>query len=437
MRRGWRAACLVAMAVVGLWGCPEDDPTPTSNVAANTTTNTTTPPAMVDCAEVCGGLTMCQSAQQVCGGQLPGGFVAACEAACGEQPGEWSTLHQADCEAAGPVAVQRLGLAPGCGGVDCERPQTDFVPGADDSWAACISDDGEYHQVEMSISSIGRVQGFEEIADLLWRTEGVPGGEAFVSARDIYATGEGLDSRVQRREDEHYPAVTDEQGMTLQCRDEGVPQMSPDRCVGPARILPILNDAFQQGIAGAEPLVQAARIEAALLWFLYVSTHKEAITCTGKMKDCDSSYAYYTGGQPLDAAIGLAGYFREQAPWAHERVWEGILAVRCWRDLDSGEQAMDLELRDQAVEQLDRALLYGVSRVVADRLARVQGLEGARRQAAWSFAQILGGVLDRAATERDPAQAQQLREILEQDAPPEDGDLSTATELLRSLFPCP
>ena len=41
--------------------------------------------------------------------------------------------------------------------VVCEPLETDYSPGADDSWAECISDDNTYHQFEMTISSIGRV----------------------------------------------------------------------------------------------------------------------------------------------------------------------------------------------------------------------------------------------------------------------------------------
>ncbi len=310
---------------------------------------------------------------------------------------------------------------------ECEPLASDYSPGADDEWAACISDDGTYHQIQDSISTIGRVGGFETIADLLWRN-GTPSIDDFVAARDEYATGEGLDSRVQRREDEHYAPVTDpDSGDTLRCRDEGVPAMDPERCVGPALILPILNDAFVAGIEGNEPELQAARIEAALLWFFYVSTHKEANTCAVAAKDCDSSYAYYSGGVDRSGGLGLAAAVRAVDPEAHDRVWDAILAVRCWRDLDDGEEASDLETRDRAVAQLDRALLRGVASVVAHRFAR---WESDQNPADLEFVQILGPVLERAALEIDADLSADASDAIVNG----EGDLAGA---LDGLFPCP
>ena len=310
---------------------------------------------------------------------------------------------------------------------ECEPLASDYSPGADDEWPECISDDNTYHQFQESISTIGRVGGYEEIADLLWRN-GTPDPAAFVAARDVYATGEGLDSRVQRREDEHYPPVTDpDTGDTLRCRDEGVPAMDPQRCVGPALILPILNDAFQAGIEGTDPNIQAARIEAALLWFLYVSTHKEANTCAVAQKDCDSAYAYYTGGEDRSGGLGLAGVVRDLSAETHDRIWDAILGVRCWRDLDGAEEATDLETRDRAVAQLDTALLHGVAAIVADRYASWVDT-GSEADAA--FLEILGGVLDRAAQEIDADLADALAQAIA------DGE-GDADGILTELFPCP
>ncbi|MFT6397887.1 MAG: hypothetical protein ACJAYU_002642 [Bradymonadia bacterium] len=310
---------------------------------------------------------------------------------------------------------------------ECEPLLSDYSPGADDEWPECVSDDGTYHQVEESISTIGRVAGFETIGDLLWR-DGTPSPEDFVEARDAYATGEGLDSRVQRREDEHYPSVVDAgSGETLRCRDEGVPAMDPERCVGPALILPILNDAFVAGIEGTDPEIQAARIEAALLWFFYVSTHKEATTCATAAKDCDSSYAYYSGGVDRSGGLGLAGVVRSVDSEAHDRVWDAILAVRCWRDLDDGEEASDLDTRDRAVAQLDRALLHGVAAIVSDRFGQ---WEADQNPADLEFVRILGPVLDRAALEIGADLAAAARDAIEDGS----GDLAGA---LSATFPCP
>ena len=307
---------------------------------------------------------------------------------------------------------------------------SDYAAGADDEWPACISDDGEYHRFEPAISSAGRVAGFESIADLLWRA-GTPSGADFLDAREVYAADEGLDSRIQRREDEHYPPVSDGQGGTLSCRDEGVPAMDTDRCVGPGKMVPLLNDAFREGALGNDLDANAARIEATLLWFFYVSAYKEATTCTTTAKDCDSSYAYYTGDQPRDAGLGLAGVLREIDPAAHDRVWDGILAVRCWRDLDSGEEATDLETRNRALAQLDTALLYGMAAIIKARLSEFEaGADGA-----WAFLQIAGPVLNRAAALTDADAAALLATTWASDG--SDVDVPSVVDALDIAFPCP
>ena len=321
-------------------------------------------------------------------------------------------------------------------GITCTAEASDYSPGADDTWDACVSDDGTYTQIEENVSSIARVGAFEDIAELLWRN-GTPSADDFISARDLYATGEGLDSRVQRREDEHYPPVSDGNGGTLSCRDEGVPAMDPQRCAGPGLILPVLNDAFQRGIAGEEPEVNAARIEAALLWFFYISSFKEGTTCATTRKDCDSSWAYYTGGNQVDGGIGLAGYLREQVPTAHAEAFNGVLAVRCWRDLDPADAAEDLDMQALALSQLDTAMMYGLSRLLAERLADMTTSTGAEFDAHWAFLQVLGPVLDREALDRDPTVGAELSSFWASDGPVDSIEVESVLDQLSTVFPCP
>ncbi|MFW5739533.1 MAG: hypothetical protein ACOC1F_04125 [Myxococcota bacterium] len=299
---------------------------------------------------------------------------------------------------------------------------------ADDDWPACISDDNTYHQIQPNISSIARVAGFEEIADqLAFDGSRVPTSEDFIEARLVYLQEEGLESRVVRREDEHYAAAPES------CRDltESEQMQYADRCVGSAKIRPILNEAFQQGSEGTDRVRNAARIEAALLWFLYVSTYKEATTCAEVPKDCDSSYAYYTGGEGRSGGLGLSRYVKERSPQAHDRVWDGILATRCWRDLDNPTgPAQDLAMQQRALDQLDRALLRGMALIVRQRL---QNLDCA---AAWESVKILGPVLDREADARDPSAAAVLRAEVAKDDPA-SVDVVSATDAIDTLFPCP
>ena len=59
----------------------------------------------------------------------------------------------------------------------------------------------------------------------------------------------------------------------------------------------MLNDAFEKGQQGVDPLVQAARLEAALIWFMYVSYYKEGLGCQVELNQCDSTSAYWGGNQ--------------------------------------------------------------------------------------------------------------------------------------------
>ena len=145
----------------------------------------------------------------------------------------------------------------------------------EDQWPACISDRNEYVAFSPNISSLARVGAFEQISRILgFGTGKAPSPAEFTEARVIYTQEQGIESRVSRREDEHYPPAA------KACRDmtEAEIAANTDRCVGPAKIRPILNAAFQEGMAGQDPALNAARIEGALLWFLYISIFKEATT---------------------------------------------------------------------------------------------------------------------------------------------------------------
>ncbi len=328
------------------------------------------------------------------------------------------------------------GGGPACGALDtnivqnddpsCQQLATDYVPDVNDTWQACISDDGQYHPFDVNISTLSRIAAFEELSQILgWGTGKAPTPDEFLAARVEYSVDQGLESRVSRREDEHYPAAA------VKCQDMTPDElaMNFDRCVGPAQIRPLLNAAFTAGIEGKDPVINAARLEAGLLWFLYMSTYKEATTCTDVQVDCDSHYAYYTGGEP-DTGLGLSRYVHARSEQAHAFIWNGVLAVRCWRDLDNpAGVAMDLDLREKARAQLDRGLLRGVAVIVRQRALSLPC------DAAWETVSILGKVLDREATARDPDSAQVMQGEL---AKGKDAiDVAKFVAALDAVFPCP
>ncbi len=321
----------------------------------------------------------------------------------------------------------------------CMPLATDYRPrdsaSATDSWPACVSDPGTYVPINPSISTVARVASFEKIAALLGLLDGgLPTASAFTQARVEYALAEGLDSRVSRREDIHYPSVPD--GGT--CRDATAPMRFPDRCAGPAKLLPIINDAFASGSRGERPRPNAARIEAALLWFLYLSALSEVETCTTRAQDCDSAWAYYSGGAPRAQPVGLARAVAEVSPGTHDRAYDATLAVRCWRDLDfnDGGVATNLALRDRARNQLDVAALRGVGRVLRQRAAELGCATGDVQEARYSFVSVLLPLLDRAALAKDPSIAAVFADAALASAP-QGLDAGAVVDALDRLFPCP
>jgi hypothetical protein len=313
----------------------------------------------------------------------------------------------------------------------CPRPVDDYRPGMPGTagWPSCVSDQGVYVPVEASISALARIAAFEEIRAVLgFETTKIPSSDDFVQARVLYSQDQGIESRIARREDEHYPAAS------KLCRDMSEAELAAnrDRCVGPAVLRPILNDAFAKGIAGDAPTVQAARIEAALLAWLYFSIFKEATSAKDASKDTDSMWAKYTGGKARAATprVSLARYVATLAPETHERIEDGLLAVRCWRDSDNPTGvASNTALQLRARTQLDRALLHGLAAIVRQRAAASE-----RCSNAWEAVTLLGGFLVREATARDAAQGALLAAAL---AKPSATGASEVNAVLERVFPCP
>jgi hypothetical protein len=354
--------------------------------------------------------------------------VGACEAADPVSRGGAYADAAAD---AGAVCSTEPAVTPSPTNPSCTRPATDYDPAnaAADGWPACVSDTNAYVPFEASISALSRVAAFEQIRSLLgFGSAKVPTPDDFLQARVLYSQDQGIESRVARREDEHYPPAS------KPCRDMGEQELAAnrDRCVGPAILRPILNDAFVKGIAGESPSVQSARIEAALLGWLYFSIFKEATSARDAAKDVDSMWAKYSGGNARGASpqVGLARYVSARSDEAHQRIYDGLLAVRCWRDLDNPTGvASNLALQLQARAQLDRALLRGLALVVMQRAEASDACA-----TAWEGVRILGGFLVREAKARDGAKGAALEAAIA--AGPSTGAASVRA-IVGELFPCP
>jgi hypothetical protein len=332
----------------------------------------------------------------------------------------------------------------------CMALATDYVPGADDDYAACVSDAGTYELAGDPPGTIARIEAYEDIATLLWNG-GEPSSEDFAMARMFYEIEEGLGSRVDRREDLHYPEIPmEEWDMGLdpdkQCSNTMLAETYAERCVGPSTLRPMINQAFIDGIEGnGDPNVHAATIKGGLLWFLYLSPYKEAFTCfSAKGADCDSAWAYYTGGAQLDGALlGLAAAVEPSSSNTHSRMFDALLAVRCVRDIYPEETypagmplpAEGEALFDAAWEQLDEASHRALATVLRQHAAAQDSCGGASA-ANWTLVSILGQALQREAAERDTAASTEL-DGLYAIAEPTPDNVARVIELIDQVFPCP
>lgn len=299
----------------------------------------------------------------------------------------------------------------------CEGEATDF-PGATDYAcptvrAALTAMPNAFPYVLEPPGASARAVAFEQM-----RTNGFfdyasdPEPADFTTTQDLYlGGGEGIASRTERRFDPHFPLPSTAPADMLRiCQDETIWRANPQFCIGPSTLNPIILQALQQGQLGdtSEPQrFRAARIEAAILWFLHVSAYKEATTCItvfpggdGGTDDCDSAWGYYTGGADRTTGIGYASLVHELEPATHDAIWEGLLAIRCWREMDPSDPAMvdwsdistpQLAFFERAHAQEDRALDRGMVVVLMDRLHRLHTTSGMEQAANLEFLRTILG----------------------------------------------
>jgi hypothetical protein len=341
----------------------------------------------------------------------------------------------------------------------CEIEGSDYTPriamSSTDTWPACISDDATYHPISPDISTLARVQAFEQMFAPMYDVEApvpgllaweirVPTSDDFLNARTAYQVSEGLDSRVVRRPDVHYDRPPTDPGPAVaSCTDDAVVMAYPDYCAGPSQLRPVILDAFNAGITSdpTDPMVvYAARIEAGIEWFLYLSSTKEALSCTDVSVDCDSSVGYYNGSIARDLSFGLARQIAAIEPQTHDRIFDGNLAIRCWRFLDPAATATMAELRDRARAQQDHALQRGMVLLVIRHLDALTTTTGDIQIAhlAWLHTLATFRGFDRMIRERSAPLADAIATQLAPDTATVAGvAVDDLTSMLDAAFPCP
>lgn len=328
----------------------------------------------------------------------------------------------------------------------CMPDANDYQPtvngSADDVWPMCANDDGSYTPFEQP-GAAARTEAWEMIRTIF--AAGTTPND-FTAAREQYSLDEGIESRTLRREDVHYPNIdaADQDPMVdfdKQCTIESNVTKYPDRCAGPAKIAPLINEAFAAGQSGeGDPAVHAARIDAAIEWFMYLSVVKEAtFSCppADYGGDCDAAWGYYNGATTRTAPLGFGADVRDLSPQTNERIFDGLAAMRCWRDAYPPEMDADTAdpLYGYGAAQLDRAATQGVAVILRDRLSRQLACSD-DAAANWAYIQVLGQAIIKPAEDTDGAEADSWKALIENEAPtPEEIIAGAAT--LDALFPCP
>lgn len=324
----------------------------------------------------------------------------------------------------------------------CEPAATDYqprqmTPGAN-GWPACISDDNTWHLIGTGLpAAAARSQAFEAMAAKLWSNPSPPSKDDFLSARDAYSVESGLASRIARRQDIAYPEVPGDDKFA--CQQQGIPETYPDRCAGPAKLKPIVDEAFQRGIGGEHPRIQAERIEAALLWFFHLSLSSEVWTCGfADMSDCDSAIGYYTQVSSRDEPRGLAAIVAAVGRETHHRIYDALLAARCWRDVDRELPAQQqyLGYYSLAQSQLARASLRGEALILRQRIGLIACASDEEQLGHIEFVKVLGALIHHAADLIDAAHAAELRAYTT-DPTPDLTAIASAQAAIDAIFACP
>jgi len=301
-------------------------------------------------------------------------------------------------------------------------------------WPACVSDDNAFHLTASTAPpSVARVAQFESVAPTLWGKATLPDPADFTAAVTLLSASGGIVGQLAAVEDKHYPPVPGSDS----CASAATTY--PDRCAGAAKLMPTVTELVQQGKAGNLTHVQAERLEATLLWYFYLSATWETANCDTTASgdgNCDAQWADSTGGQARDQVTGLAGYVSKLGIESKDRIYDGNLAIRCWRDFTtSGNPRPDLF--NFGAQQLDRALIHGLALVARQRFTQLGCATGQYKEGHFQFLKILVGFLDRASRAGGhTAEADVLKAQI--NATADTVDVTAALAALDTLYPaCP
>lgn len=317
-----------------------------------------------------------------------------------------------------------------------------------------------------SRSAANRVTGLDvlDVPGALFDPTRDPAAMEFTAADMIFQSN-GVAVRFQRRADEHYmPAMALPLNATYQdyCSNVMNHATNQDYCAGPVSLNPVYVAGITGGMSGmgGPSRVHAARVQAAYYWWLYISVYKETLTCAPVLSDCDSAFGYWNGAADRTAMqqYGLAKallLLGDPGRAAFDRIWDAMLAVRCWRDQDGGAavpavEATNAMLREQARDQLERALTRGMALIIGARLRTFASTDGVAARASERLAHaawlgVIGPLLARSIETWVPVRypmsqaAVRMRAMtaLRTGAMITTADAARTAADLEAIFPCP
>jgi hypothetical protein len=302
----------------------------------------------------------------------------------------------------------------------CVPLATDFQPRTNaggDMWPTCLGD-----------GSAARVDAYEAMATLLWDNAAEPTAADFTAARDQYVIAEGLESRLNRREDLHYDPIPMDEWDPMVDGDKQCTVPDARRQVPRPLRRPQANEADpRRGVRrrpdrrGRRPRPRREDPRHPRLVPL-LSVYKEAETCGSvKAADCDSAWAYYTGVEPIARRQGhlrrgssppartpTSASTTASSPSAAGVTSTRTPTTRC-SPTSTPTPSDQFEL---GWEQLDQSLHRGFALLVRPRRGLLRGRCAApatpTRRPSGPTCRSLGPSLQREADERDAAQAATL-----------------------------
>jgi hypothetical protein len=255
--------------------------------------------------------------------------------------------------------------------------------------------------------------------------------------QDLFAAKGGVGEWLRAVQDPSADEIP--MGTPTSCLDEKIAAQYPARCVGSSVLVPEIQKNLS-AVFGAPILDEASALSGYLLCAGYLAIRFEAWACSqGLGSACDGSWAFYNVASPRRTWAGFAGFTTEfpGGQTTDDRIFDGLLALQCWRDVDRAVPPARSDLLGAAMRQLDFGLQHALAANVHIDLTASACQNSQSEGLPLSTAlNAMAMCLVPAAKERDAALGRQLEQMLSA-ASTSGVDPVALGNLLDALFPCP